>query len=120
MLRRVRSKNQMPTRHRARGTRIKSAGPRASRGAPRAIDLRKQTAKPLRFLDSSHAENERGQSHRDRLLAREGQDLGESVFENAKESVDHFGFGPKKALQILNPFEVGNDYAPRIAENVRD
>ena len=42
------------------------------------------------------------------------------LLENAEKFVGHFRFRPEKGLQSLHPFEVGNDHAAGIAENIGD
>src|SRR5262249_10837750 len=42
------------------------------------------------------------------------------MFEDAEEFVRYLHFRPQKRLQALHPFEVGNDHASGITENVRD
>ena len=44
--------------------------------------------------------------------------LGKGMFENAEQFVGHFRFGPKEALQALNPFEIGNNHAAGVAKNI--
>src|ERR1700730_16114908 len=40
------------------------------------------------------------------------------MLEDAEKFVGHFGLGPHEGLEALDPFEVGNDHAARVAENV--
>src|SRR5262249_695438 len=80
--------------------------------------LRKQAADAFGFLDAFDAEAEGGQAHRDFLFAGEREDLGEDVFQYAEEFVDDFGLAPEEALQVLHAFEVADDDAARVAEDV--
>src|SRR5438046_10240132 len=42
------------------------------------------------------------------------------MLEDAEELISHFHFAPKKTLQTLHPFEIGDNYAAGIAQNVRN
>ena len=57
-----------------------------------------------------------------RNLVRLGasNDLRERVFQDAEQLVGHFRFGPHERLQTLDPFEIGNDHAAGVAENIRN
>ena len=46
--------------------------------------------------------------------------LREGMLEDAEKFVGHFRFRPQEGLQALHPFEVGNDHAAGVAENVRE
>ena len=68
--------------------------------------------------DALDAEGEGGGAHRDFFFAAQGQSLGEGAFEDAEEFVHDLGFGPEKALEVLDPFELGNDDAAGVTEDV--
>ena len=55
---------------------------------------------------------------RNLVFLRSPDYLRKRVLENAEELVGHFRFGPKEALQALDPFEIGNDYTAGVAKNV--
>ena len=80
--------------------------------------LGKQSSNFLRFGDAFDAETQRGGSHGHFFFAGEGEGLGEGAFHDAEKFVHHFGFGPEEALEVLHPFEVGNNDAARVAEDV--
>ena len=45
---------------------------------------------------------------------------GEGPLDDAEEAVGDFGFAPEEVLQVLDPFEVGDDDAAGVAKDVRD
>src|SRR5205085_11516256 len=44
--------------------------------------------------------------------------LDKGVFEDAEQFVGHFRLAPHEGLESLDPFEVGNDHAAGVAENI--
>src|SRR6266478_4970041 len=74
---------------------------------------RKKTPHSLRFLDALDAEAQGGQAHRKLFLSTQTQDLDIRTLQDSEQLVHHFRLRPEKALQILHPLEVGNDYAAR-------
>src|SRR5438132_4867069 len=86
--------------------------------SPTASLSREQSPRLLRLLHAPDTEAQSRQAHRDFLLATQVERLRESAFEDAEEFVHHFGFRPKKALQVLHPLEIGNHHATRVAKNV--
>src|SRR2546425_7315304 len=79
-----------------------------------------QTASFLGSQDTLDADGHRRGAMRNLMLFRAPDHLTEGVLENAEEFIGHFHLAPKKALQSLDPFEIGNNYAAGIAKNVRN
>jgi hypothetical protein len=46
--------------------------------------------------------------------------LGEGHLQQPVQFVVDLGLGPEQLLQVLDPFEVGDNHAARIAQNVGD
>ena len=69
------------------------------------------------FLDS-HGES--SDPVGDSAFFCELENAGEGGFEEAVETVVHLGFGPKEALQALDPLKVTDGHAAGVAEDVGD
>src|SRR5437764_13767253 len=57
---------------------------------------------------------------RNLVFLRASDYLRKRMLENAEELISHFHFAPKKTLQTLHPFAIGDNYAAGIAKNVRN
>ena len=86
----------------------------------RTRKLRKEAADFFGFGDAFDPEAQRGSARGHFFFAAQGQSLVEGAFHDAEKFVHHFSLGPEEALEVLDPFEVGDDDAARVAENVRD
>src|SRR5487761_548749 len=54
------------------------------------------------------------------VVAAAPRNLPKRCLENLLEAMVDLGFGPEQLLQVLHPFEIRNDDAARIAQNVGD
>src|SRR5205814_655163 len=84
------------------------------------LQSRKQSPRLFGLLHASHAKAQCRQAHRDFLFAAQVEGLCERALQDAEEFVHHLALRPEEALQILNPLEIRNHHAARVAENVRD
>jgi hypothetical protein len=84
------------------------------------VRLRKQPADLSGGDHPLYPDGERGHTVRDLSLLGPLDDRGEGIVENPKESIGDLDVGPEKILQVLHPFEVGDDDSTRIAQNVGD
>ena len=57
---------------------------------------------------------------RDLVLFRALDHLRKGMLEDTEELVGYFRLGPEEGLQTLHPFEVGNNDAAGVAEDIRD
>jgi hypothetical protein len=67
-----------------------------------------------------YADGEGGHPMRDFALLRALDNRGEGIVEDPEEPIGDLDVGPQKILQVLHPFEVGDDDSTRIAQNVGD
>src|SRR5204862_3060485 len=82
--------------------------------------LREQTPHALGFLDTLDADHQRRKAHGNLLLSVRRQYLRVSHLQGSIQLVHNLGFGPKKALKVLHPFETGDHHTSRVAQNVRN
>src|SRR6266487_6883131 len=64
------------------------------------------------------ADGHRCGTMRNLMFFRASDYLRKRMLEDAEEFVSHFHFAPKETLQALHPFEIGDDYAPRVTQNI--
>ncbi len=79
-----------------------------------------QAADLFGFDDALDANGHGRCAMRDFVFLGSPDHLRKRMLEDAEEFVRHFHFAPQKGLQTLHPFEIRNDHAAGIAENVRD
>src|SRR5205823_7523886 len=80
----------------------------------------KQAAHLFSFDDALDADGHGRGTMRNLMFLRASDYLRKRMLEDAEELISHFHFAPKKTLQALHPFEIGDNYAAGIAKNVRD
>ena len=82
--------------------------------------LWKEAAALLGGNDALDADGHSGDAMGDFLGSGALEHSGEGPLEDAEEAVGDFGFAPEEVLQVLDPFEVGDDDAAGVAKDVRD
>ena len=83
-------------------------------------DSWKQAARLFGFENALDADGHGRRTMRNLVFLRASDYLRKRMLEDAEELISHFHFAPKKTLQTLHPFEIGDNYAAGIAKNVRD
>src|SRR2546430_7562414 len=80
--------------------------------------LREQPARPFCLHHALHPDRHGRHAMRNFVRLSAPDYLSKGMFHDTEKFISHFRLAPRERLETLHPFEIGNDYASRVAQDI--